>query len=77
MPPAESYLRRPGDSEFRAFKFDVLCTEDGVIADITTFGRRAVPGLRPTADTCEASGQRTESCRRRCTSDHRVWTQHP
>ena len=38
MPTAASYLRRPGDSEYRAFKFDVLRIEDGVIAEITTFG---------------------------------------
>jgi RNA polymerase sigma-70 factor (ECF subfamily) len=37
MPTAASYLRRPGDSEFRAFKFDVLRIENGVIAEITTF----------------------------------------
>jgi RNA polymerase sigma-70 factor (TIGR02960 family) len=41
MPTAASYLRRPGDSEFRAFKFDVLRIEAGAIAEITTFG----PGL--------------------------------
>ena len=38
MPAAASYLRRPGDSEFRAFKFDVLRIEAGRIAEITTFG---------------------------------------
>jgi RNA polymerase sigma-70 factor (ECF subfamily) len=38
MPTAASYLRRPGDSVFRAFKFDVLRIEDGLIAEITTFG---------------------------------------
>jgi RNA polymerase sigma-70 factor (TIGR02960 family) len=38
MPAAASYLRRPGDSEFRAFKLDVLRIEDGLIAEITTFG---------------------------------------
>ena len=38
MRTAASYLRRPGDSEFRAFKFDVLRVEDGKIAEITTFG---------------------------------------
>lgn len=38
MPTAASYLRRPGDSEFCAFKFDVLRIEDGAIAEITTFG---------------------------------------
>ena len=31
MPTAASYLRRPGDTEFRAFKLDVLRVEDGRI----------------------------------------------
>ncbi|MGH8963225.1 MAG: RNA polymerase subunit sigma-70 [Jatrophihabitantaceae bacterium] len=50
MPTAASYLRRTGDSEFRAFKFDVLRVEDGVIAEITTFGAALFPafGLAPT-----------------------------
>ena len=50
MPTAASYLRRPGDSEFRAFKFDVLRIEAGVIAEITTFGPELFPafGLAPT-----------------------------
>ena len=50
MPTAASYLRRPGDSEFRAFKFDVLRIEDGAIAEITTFGAGLFPafGLPPT-----------------------------
>ena len=50
MPTAASYLRRPGDSEFRAFKFDVLRIEDGKIAEITTFGAALFPafGLPPT-----------------------------
>jgi RNA polymerase sigma-70 factor (ECF subfamily) len=50
MPTAASYLRRPGDSEFRAFKFDVLRIEDGLIAEITTFGAGLFPafGLPPT-----------------------------
>ena len=38
MPTAASYLRKAGDTEFRAFKFDVLRVEDGRIAEITTFG---------------------------------------
>jgi RNA polymerase sigma-70 factor (TIGR02960 family) len=38
MPTAASYLRRPGDTRFRAFKFDVLRVRDGKIAEITTFG---------------------------------------
>jgi RNA polymerase sigma-70 factor (TIGR02960 family) len=37
MPAAASYLRRPGDTEFRAFKLDVLRVEDGRIAETTTF----------------------------------------
>jgi len=50
MPTAASYLRRPGDSAFRAFKFDVLRIDDGVIAEITTFGAALFPvfGLPPT-----------------------------
>ncbi len=50
MPTAASYLRRPGDSVYRAFKFDVLRIEDGAIAEITTFGAGLFPafGLRPT-----------------------------
>jgi len=40
MPAAASYLRRPGDSQFRAFKLDVLRIEDGLIAEITTFDAR-------------------------------------
>jgi RNA polymerase sigma-70 factor (ECF subfamily) len=52
MPTAASYLRRPGDSEFRAFKFDVLRVEDGLIAEITTFGSALFPvfGLPPILD---------------------------
>jgi RNA polymerase sigma-70 factor (ECF subfamily) len=50
MPAAASYLRRPGDSEFRAFKLDVLRIKDGLIAEITTFGYALFPafGLPPT-----------------------------
>jgi RNA polymerase sigma-70 factor (TIGR02960 family) len=43
MPTAASYLRRPGDSEFRAFKFDVLRIEEGMVAEITTFGPSLFP----------------------------------
>lgn len=50
MPTAASYLRAPGDSEFRAFKLDVLRIEDGLIAEITTFDASlfAAFGLPPT-----------------------------
>ena len=51
MPTAASYLRRNGDTEFRAFKFDVLRIEDGLIAEITTFDADMFPafGLPPDA----------------------------
>ena len=45
LPAAGSYLRRWGDSEFRAFKLDVLRIEAGRIAEITTFGHSRFPGL--------------------------------
>jgi RNA polymerase sigma-70 factor (ECF subfamily) len=50
MPAAASYLRRPGDSEFRAFKLDVMRIEAGVIAEITTFTAELFPAfdLKPT-----------------------------
>ena len=38
MPAAASYLRRPGDSEFQAFKLDILRVRGSEIAEITTFG---------------------------------------
>jgi RNA polymerase sigma-70 factor (ECF subfamily) len=50
MPTAASYLRRPGDSTFRAFKLDVLRVESRRIVEITTFGAGLFPafGLPPT-----------------------------
>jgi len=45
MPTAASYLRRPGDSEFRAFKFDVLRIEGDRVAEITTFGAGLFPAF--------------------------------
>jgi RNA polymerase sigma-70 factor (TIGR02960 family) len=50
QPAAATYLRRPGDTEFRAFKLDVLrITADGLIGEITTFGYSRFPafGLPP------------------------------
>jgi RNA polymerase sigma-70 factor (TIGR02960 family) len=49
MPAAASYLLRPGDTRFRAFKFDVIRAGDGEIAEITTFGAELFPafGLPP------------------------------
>jgi RNA polymerase sigma-70 factor (ECF subfamily) len=50
MPTAASYLRQDGDTKYRAFKFDVLRIENGLIAEITTFGPALFPafGLPPT-----------------------------
>jgi RNA polymerase sigma-70 factor (TIGR02960 family) len=49
MPAAASYLLRPGDSEFRPFKLDVLRVVNGQIGEITTFGYALFPsfGLPP------------------------------
>lgn len=45
MPCAASYLRRPGDTVFRAFKLDVIRAGDGGIAEITTFGSSLFPAF--------------------------------
>jgi Sigma-70 region 2 len=49
MPAAAGYLRRPGDTEFRAFKLDVMRMEAGLIAEVTTFNADLFPafGLKP------------------------------
>ena len=45
MPAAAGYLRRPGDSLFRAFKLDVMRIEAGMIAEITTFNEALFPAF--------------------------------
>jgi RNA polymerase sigma-70 factor (ECF subfamily) len=42
MPAAISYLRKPGETEWRAFKFDILRCRDGGVAEITTFNASLV-----------------------------------
>jgi RNA polymerase sigma-70 factor (ECF subfamily) len=37
QPAVASYLRRPGDTEFRAFAVDVLTVHDGLVTEITAF----------------------------------------
>jgi RNA polymerase sigma-70 factor (TIGR02960 family) len=37
QPAALSYLRRPGDTKFRAFKIDVMRVLDGKVREVTTF----------------------------------------
>lgn len=44
MPAAASYLLRPGDTAYRAFKLEVLRVEGDVIAEITTFGPQLFGG---------------------------------
>ena len=50
MPTAASYLRRPGDTEFRAFKFDVLRVDDGLDRRDHDVRPRALPGVRSRLD---------------------------
>ncbi len=47
LPAAASYLLRPGDTVWRAFKLDVLRVHDGKIAEIMTFRLLPFPRLRP------------------------------
>ena len=49
---AASYLREWGDTQFRAFKLDVVRFVDGEVAEVTTFGSGLFPrfGLPPTLD---------------------------
>jgi RNA polymerase sigma-70 factor (ECF subfamily) len=58
MPTAASYLRAWDDTEFRAFKFDVLRVVDGGIAEITTFGADLFPafGLPPVLEVVDPPG---------------------
>ncbi len=52
MPTAASYQRAPGDTQWRAFKLDVIRIEQGGIAEITTFDATLFPafGLPPTLE---------------------------
>ena len=45
MPAAASYLRRDGDTEFRAFKLDVMRIHEKEIQEITTFGSALFPSF--------------------------------
>jgi RNA polymerase sigma-70 factor (TIGR02960 family) len=50
MPAAACYLREHGDTEFRAFKIDVIRIVDGGVAEVTTFDAALFEqfGLPPT-----------------------------
>jgi RNA polymerase sigma-70 factor (ECF subfamily) len=41
QPAAANYVRRPGDSEFRALAVDVLRVEDGVLAEVLSWEHTA------------------------------------
>ena len=45
MPAAASYLKRPGDTELRGHKLDVLRIEDEKIVETTTFGAELLPAF--------------------------------
>jgi RNA polymerase sigma-70 factor (ECF subfamily) len=49
QPAVAFYLRRPGDSEYRALALDVLRIEDGAVAEVTAFDSDVFPafGLPP------------------------------
>jgi RNA polymerase sigma-70 factor (TIGR02960 family) len=53
MPGAASYLLRPGDTAYRAFKLDIIRISSGAIVEITTFDARLFPafGLEATLST--------------------------
>jgi hypothetical protein len=45
MPAAAGYLRRPGDTKFRAFELDVMRMKAGRIAEVTVFNAGLFPGF--------------------------------
>ncbi|HEX2103440.1 MAG TPA: RNA polymerase subunit sigma-70 [Solirubrobacteraceae bacterium] len=45
LPAAASYLRAPGDTQYRAFKLDVIRVEGGRIAEVTTFDAGLFPAF--------------------------------
>jgi RNA polymerase sigma-70 factor (ECF subfamily) len=45
QPAAACYLRRPGETEFRAFSVDVLRVEDGKVVELTAFSVDLFPAF--------------------------------
>ncbi|MEN3539376.1 RNA polymerase subunit sigma-70 [Microbispora sp. ZYX-F-249] len=43
QPAVANYVRRPGETSFGAVNIDVLCAEDGLVTEITTFGPELLP----------------------------------
>jgi RNA polymerase sigma-70 factor (TIGR02960 family) len=55
QPAAASYLKRPGETVYRAFKLDVLRVRDGALVELTTFDARlfaafGLPATLPDGD---------------------------
>ncbi|PJE94823.1 RNA polymerase subunit sigma-70 [Streptomyces carminius] len=57
QPAAANYVRRPGEDVWTAVNIDVLCVEDGLVTEITTFGPEVLPaaGLALTLATAETA----------------------
>src|SRR5258708_37249812 len=57
MPAADSYLRRTGDTEYRAFQLVVLRIRGGVIDEITTPGTAHLTafGMPPTLSSASTA----------------------
>jgi RNA polymerase sigma-70 factor (ECF subfamily) len=53
QPAAAAYLKRPGDSVYRAFALDVLRVEDGRVAEITAFLQPEFAGDEPLDFGCD------------------------
>ncbi|WP_031506241.1 RNA polymerase subunit sigma-70 [Streptomyces megasporus] len=47
QPAVANYVRRPGEEAYTAINIDVLCVEDGLITEITTFGPEVLPAAGP------------------------------
>ena len=60
QPAAIIYVRRPGDSRYRAFKIDVLRVEDGLIREI----RRSAPGYSRLRSAGDPRGRVVAEARR-------------
>jgi RNA polymerase sigma-70 factor (ECF subfamily) len=45
QPAVANYLRRPGESEYRALALDVLRIEEGRIVEVTAFGHEVFPAF--------------------------------
>ena len=81
QPAAACYLRRPGETEFRAFSIDVLRVEDGKVVELTAFSVDLFPAfglpatLRWTTSAPNRSASSAGGCRRGSSSGW--WSSRP